>query len=146
MHQGPVGVTSAILVSEQAPTMNTMVPALQCATVIMCAPLPLQGPTVNALLLVQRTSLAMPVPVPGPVLPPGTRASITMQGPAFLPKASTPMFFPSAPAAPAPMQRATMPPISGRCAVVQSPCPGAYMTPPALPMYTPNYLPRTQAQ
>ena len=67
MHQGPAGVTSAILVSEQAPTMNTMVPALQCATVIMCAPLPLQGPTVNVLLLVQRASLAMPLPVPGPV-------------------------------------------------------------------------------
>ena len=32
VHQKPVGVTSAILVSEQAPTMNTMFPALQSFT------------------------------------------------------------------------------------------------------------------
>ena len=37
VHQGPAGGTSTILVMEQDPTMNTMVLALQCATVLMCA-------------------------------------------------------------------------------------------------------------
>ena len=37
VHQGPVGVTSVILVMKQAPTMDIMVPAPQCATVLMCA-------------------------------------------------------------------------------------------------------------
>ena len=32
-----------ILISEQAPTMNTMVPVLQCATVFTCASLKLQN-------------------------------------------------------------------------------------------------------
>ena len=41
VHQEPLGVTSAILVTEQAPTLNTMV----CATISMCVSLPLQGPT-----------------------------------------------------------------------------------------------------
>ena len=38
VHQGPAGGTSTISVMEQDPTMNTMVLALQCATVLMCAP------------------------------------------------------------------------------------------------------------
>ena len=33
-HQEPVGVTSAILVTEQAKTLNTMVPVAQCTTVL----------------------------------------------------------------------------------------------------------------
>ena len=33
VHQGPVGVTSAILVSEEAPTINTRIPVPQCASV-----------------------------------------------------------------------------------------------------------------
>ena len=37
VHQGPVGVTSAILVSEQAPTMNTVVPAPQCVNLLAFA-------------------------------------------------------------------------------------------------------------
>ena len=61
VHQGPVGVTSAILVTEQAPTINTMVPAPQCTTVLTCMPLPLQGPTVSAQLLSQSASVATPI-------------------------------------------------------------------------------------
>ena len=80
VHQGPVGVTSAILVTEQAPTMDIMVPAPQCATVLTCMPAPSLGPTLSASLLVQSTSVPTPLLVPGPVLPPGTRAPITMQG------------------------------------------------------------------
>ena len=47
VHLEPVVVTSAIFVTEQAPTLNTMVPAAQCATVLACTPLPLQGFTVS---------------------------------------------------------------------------------------------------
>ena len=100
VHQRPVGVTFAILVTEQAPSMNTMIPAPQCATLSVCAPLPLQGPTVNAPLLVQSTSVA--APMLSTFLSLGTRAPITMQGLAFPPMASTPVLFPEAPAAVAP--------------------------------------------
>ena len=120
MHQGSVGVTSAILVTEQAPAMDTMVPALQCATVLMGAPLPLQSPTVSALLLVQSTSVAVLMLVPGTILPPGTRAQIIMQGPAFQPMASAKILFLGAPAAPAPMQSATMLPMAGAPSLNQS--------------------------
>ena len=85
VQKGPVGVTWAILVTEHAPTMNTMVSAPQCTTVLTCAPLPLQGSTLFALLLVQCTSAAVLMLVLSTFLSPGTRASITMQGPAFLP-------------------------------------------------------------
>ena len=108
VHQGPVGVTSAILVSEQAPTTNTMVPTSQCTTVLTCAPLLLQCLTVSAPHLVHSTSVATPMLVPGTVLPPGTRAPITIQGPAFPPMASAPVLFPGAPAVL--LQSATMPP------------------------------------
>ena len=37
VHQRPVAVTFAILVTEQAPSMNTMIPAPQCATLCVCA-------------------------------------------------------------------------------------------------------------
>ena len=50
MHEGLVGVTSAILVMEQAPTMDIMVPALQCASVLACLPAPPLGPTLSAAL------------------------------------------------------------------------------------------------
>ena len=60
VHQGPVGVTSAILVSEEAPTINTRIPVPQCATVLMCAPLPLQGSNVSVPHLVHITSVARP--------------------------------------------------------------------------------------
>ena len=120
VHQGQIGVTSAILVLEQASTMNTMVPAPQCATVLTCVPLPLQGPTVCVLLLAQSASVAAPMLLPGTVLPSGNRALITMQGPAFLPMASVPMWFLGVPAVPAPMQSAgaplqsaDMPPMAG---------------------------------
>ena len=91
VHHRPFGVASAILVTEQAPIINTMVPAPQCATLFICVPLLLQGPTVSWPLLGQSTSVAMPMLVPGTVLPPGTRAPTTMQGPAFPPVASAPM-------------------------------------------------------
>ena len=105
------------------PTINTMVPAPQCATVLMCAPLPLQGPTVSARLLVQSTSVSAPMLVLGTFLPPGTRTPITMQGPALPPMASAQMFFPAVTAAPAPMQSAAAErryAVNGRCAVAQS--------------------------
>ena len=88
VHQGPVEVTSAILVLEQAPTMNTMVPAPQCATVLTCVPLLLQGLTVSVPLLVPECRCNSTMLVQGTVLPPGTRAPITMQWQAFLPMAS----------------------------------------------------------
>ena len=59
VHQGPVGVTSAILVSEEAPTINTRIPAPQ-VPVLTCAPLPLQGSNVNVPHLVHITSVAGP--------------------------------------------------------------------------------------
>ena len=48
VHQEPVEVRSATLVTEQAPAMNNMVPSAQCTTVLTTVPLPLQGPTVSA--------------------------------------------------------------------------------------------------
>ena len=60
------------------------------------------------LLLGQNTCVATPMLIPGTVFPPGTGAPITMQGLAF-----PPMLFPGAPAAAAPMQSATVPPVAG---------------------------------
>ena len=100
-----------------------MVPAPQCATVLMCALLPLQSPTVSAPLLVQSTSVSGPMLVLGTFLPPGTRAPITMQGPALPPMASAQMFFPAVTAAPVPMQSAAAErryAVNGRCADAQS--------------------------
>ena len=79
VHQELVRVKTAILVLKQAPTMNSIVPAPQCATVLMCASLPLQGPTVSVPLLAQSISVGVPMLVPEPDLPPGTRAPITVQ-------------------------------------------------------------------
>ena len=122
VHQGPVVVTSAILVKEQVPTMNSMLAAPQCATVLTCVPLKLQGPTVSALLFGQSASIAASMLVVGTVLPPGTRAPITMQGPAFPPVASVPMLFPGASAhaerlSVAPERRFAT---NGRCTMAQS--------------------------
>ena len=90
VYQEPVGITSAILVMEQVSTMNTLVPAPQCITVLMCAPLPLQSPTVSAPLHFQSASIGAPRLVLGAYLPPGhrfgrlfaarARALITVQG------------------------------------------------------------------
>ena len=54
VHQEPVGITSAII--EQAPTQNTMVSAVQCATVLTCVPMPIKGTSLGAPMLVQNTS------------------------------------------------------------------------------------------
>ena len=81
VHQGAVRVTSAFLALKQAPTMDIMVPVPQYAAVLTCVSAPPLGPTLSAPLLVQNTSLAALLLVPGPVLPQGNRAPMTMQGP-----------------------------------------------------------------
>ena len=124
VHQGPVWVTWAILVTEHAPTMNTMVSALQCATVLTCAPLPLQGSTVSAPLLVQCTSAALLMLVLSTFLPPGTRAPITVQGPAFLPWPACQCYSRKRRRrqrlCSAPLQSAAMPPMAGAPLLGQS--------------------------
>ena len=97
MHQGPVGVISAILVMKQAPQ--------ECATVLTCVTAPPLGPTLSSPLLVQSTSVAAPLLISRPILYPGTQARITLQGPAFLPIPRVPMFS-SAPSAHAERQSA----------------------------------------
>ena len=83
VHQEPVRVTSAILLTEQAPTQHSMVLAAQCVTVLTCRPLPLQGTSVGSPLVVQSTSVGVPMLIQGTVFPPVTRAPIHMQGPTF---------------------------------------------------------------
>ena len=116
VHQGAVRVTSAFLALKQAPTMDIMVPVLQYAAVLTCVSAPPLGPTLSAPLLVQKTSLAAPLLVPGPVLQ-GNRAPMTMQGPAFPPISSAQIMFSGAPvpmqSTGAPLQSAAIPPISG---------------------------------
>ena len=80
VHLGPV---EAIVRAEHTPTTDVLVPAPQCA-----------------LLVVQTTSVAVPLLVPGPSFLPGTRAPITMQGPAFPPICRVPIVFLGAPVAP----------------------------------------------
>ena len=140
VQKGPVGVTWAILVTEHAPTMNTMVSAPQCTTVLTCAPLPLQGSTVGALLLVQCTSAAVLMLVLSTFLSPGTRASITMQGPAFLPWPACQCYsrecWRRQRLCSAPLQSAAMPPMARAPLLGQStPYPRAYMAPLAWPMF-----------
>ena len=135
-------ISSTVREVEQAPTMNNMVPAAQCATVLTRVPLPLQGPTVSADAR------------PGHCLPPGTKAPITMKGPAFLPMASAPILLiggleaQSAAMPPvAPMQSAAMLPMAGALLLSQcTPYPSAYMymAPTTLPMYMPSYPTRPQ--
>ena len=62
-----------------------MDPAAQCITVIKCAPLLLQGPTVSAPLLAQSTSVGEPMLVPGTVLPPVTRVPSMADVPMLFP-------------------------------------------------------------
>ena len=98
-------------------------------------------------LLVQSTSVDDSLLVPGPILPPGTRAPITVQGLSFPPIPSEPIMFSGAPGAPAPMQSAVILPMPGAPLPSQAmPYPSAFMAPPAWPMYMPHYLPRPQAQ
>ena len=140
VHQGP----SAILVLEQALTMDILVSAPQCATMLMCSQAPPLGPTLSALLLVvQSTSVAAPLLVPGPSFPPGTQAPITMQGLAFSPIPSTPIVFSGAPgpmqSAGVPLQSAAKPPMAGAPWLSQAtPLPSAFMAPASWPMYMPQ--------
>ena len=110
--------------------------------------MPLQGPTVSAHLLVQSASVAAPMLVPGIFLPPGTGAPITMQGPAFLPMASTLLLFPRVPAVPVLMQSAAMPPMTSSPLTLNqsTPYPSTYLASPAWPMCMPSYLPQPQIQ
>ena len=144
MHQEPVGVTSAILVTEQALTLNTMVLGVQCATLLTRTPLPLQGTTVSAPLLVQRTSVGVRTMfIPFTVLPPVTRAPIPIQGVTFPPVASAPMLFLGVTRAPVPNQSATLPPMAGALLLSHcTPYPGLYMAAPAWLMYMPSFLPQ----
>ena len=74
----------------------------------------------------------------GPVFPPGTRAPITMQGPAFSPIPSSPIMLSDVPGAPAPMQStgtplqsATIPPMAKAPWPSQAtPYPSAFMALP----------------
>ena len=154
VRQGPVGVTSTTLLSAQAPTQHSMVLAVQCATVLTCAPLPLLGTSAGGPLPVQITNVAAPMLVQGTVLPPVTRAAIHMQGPTFPLVASAPM--PIQGAQGAPVQGAAMPlmtggaaaplPMAGALMLSQgTQFPGTYMAPHSWPMYMPSFLPRAQA-
>ena len=93
-------------------TMDILVSARQCATFLTWAPAPSLGSTLSVPLLVQNTSVAAPLLVPGPNFPPGTRAPIAMQGPAFPPIPSVPITFSDAPGAPGSMQSTRAPPQS----------------------------------
>ena len=145
VHQGPVGVASANSVTEQAPTMNSMIPAPQCATV--CKPLPLQGHTVSVPLLVQSASVAAPMLVQGTFLP-ITRGQLSCQWPVSQccsrerRQCQHPCRAPVAL-----LQGADMPAMAGAPLLNQSmPYTSAYMAPPAWPMHMPSYLPRPQIQ
>ena len=76
VHQGPVKALPAID-GGQAPTMDNLVPAPQCATLIMCVHAPPLASTSNQLLLAS-TSAAAPLLVTGPSFLPGIRAPISM--------------------------------------------------------------------
>ena len=146
VHQEPVGVTSATLVTERSPTQHPVVPAAQCATVLTWAPLPLQGTSIGAPLLVQSTSVGVPMLFQDTVLPSVTRAPIHMQGPTFTPVASEPVLIPGAAGAPASIQGMALPPMAVAPMLSQGmPVTGAYMDPPSWPMCMPSFLPQTQA-
>ena len=72
VHQEPVGSHAPSWLRNRPQPYNgpnhTIVSAAQCATVLICAHLPLQGPTVSALLLIQRTSIGALILVPGTYL------------------------------------------------------------------------------
>ena len=78
VYQGPVEATFAFVGVEQDPTMDVLVPAPQCATLLTCAKAPPLGSTFNVVLLLQSTSIAVPLLIPGLSFPPGTRAPSTM--------------------------------------------------------------------
>ena len=78
VHQGPVDATSALVESGQAPTMDNLVSAQQCTTLLMCTHAPPLSSTFSALLLEHPTSVAGPLLVSGPSFLPGTRPPISM--------------------------------------------------------------------
>ena len=65
VHQGPVEAMSAIIEPGQAPTMDNLVSAPQCATLLTCAYVPHLGSTFSVPFLAHSTSAAKPLLVPG---------------------------------------------------------------------------------
>ena len=78
VHQGSVEAMSAISDAGQAPTMDNLVPAPQCATLLTSAHVPSLGSTSNTLLLAHRTCAAEPFLVTGPSFLRGMHAPISM--------------------------------------------------------------------
>ena len=146
VHQGSVEVPPAIDAG-QAPTMDNVIPAPLCATLITCTAYGLY------ILLFTSKSAAAPLLVTGPSFPPRRQGPISM-----LP--GTPVAFSGASVAlPAPhsaaiaMQSAGAPqgtalqPVASRLWPNQpTPYASAFMAPPAWPMYMPSYMPRTPTQ
>ena len=93
-------------------TMDILVSASQCATFLTWAPAPCLGSTLSAPLLIQNTSVAAPLLIPGPSFLPGTQAPITMQGPALPQIPSMPITFSGALRVPGSMQSTGAPPRS----------------------------------
>ena len=128
--------------------MDILVPALQCATVLTCAPDATPLPPIKCTAPCTGYKCSSAYACPGRVLPPGTRAPITMQGLAFLPIPSAPIMFSGAPGTPAPMQStraplqsAVIPPMAGAPWPSQvMPYPSAFMDPPAWPVNMPYNL------
>ena len=89
VHQRPFEAPPS-LDEGQAPTMDNLVPAPQCATLITCAHAQPLSPTSNQLLLAHSTSAAAPVLVTGPSFLPETQAPISMLPGAPWPSQPTP--------------------------------------------------------
>ena len=84
--------------------MDVLVSASQCTKLLTWAQVPHLGFTFSAPLLIQSTSVAAPLLVPGSSFPPITREPVTMQGPAFRPIPSGPIVFSGALGVPGSMQ------------------------------------------
>ena len=77
VHQGPVEAPPAIDAGH-ALTMDKLVPAPQCATLITCVHAPPLTSTSNQLLLAHSTRATAPLLVPGPSFLAETQAPISM--------------------------------------------------------------------
>ena len=133
--QGPVGVTSAILVMEQALTMNTIFPVPQCASVNVRASAA-SGHHCQCAASWSECKCSHTNACSGHCFTSRNSSTNHNAGPAFPLVASVPVLFPG-----------VMPPVAGAPWLNQSrPYPSAYMASPAWPVYMPSCLPQPQAQ
>ena len=147
--QGSVEVPP-VIDAGQAPTMDNVIPAPQCATLIMYAHAPPLASTANQLLLTS-TSAAAALLVLGPSFPPRTQGPINM-----LPGAPDSLLRGTSSAAsgiqsawvlPAPCRAPHYSLLAGMLWPSQpTPYASALMAPPAWPMYMPSYMPRSLTQ